>query len=163
LKRLCGFLLFGFLLVAFPAFAGLPLGQDAIDFELKDPSGKSFHLSDFRGRPIILKIATTWCPTCKEQSGEFAKLGDYLRDNEVVVVEVFIQEKPGKVSSYLEKYRYPMTFVPLIDEGAVSNRYGVYLIPRVILIDRDFKVRRDGNILHRDELMDALAPLVAKK
>lgn len=140
--------------------AGLSAGSDAIDFKARNLTGEIVRLSDFKGKPIILKLATTWCPTCKEQSREFIKAGDYLKDNDVVVVEVFIQEKASRIEKYLSKYDYPMTFVPLIDEGEISGKYGVYMIPRVLLIDRDFKIRRDGNIMKKSDLIEKLGPLV---
>jgi hypothetical protein len=60
-------LLLPLLIVAFLCFPWAVLavetGSVAPDFNLKTTQGESVRLSDFKGRPIILKLATTGSPT----------------------------------------------------------------------------------------------------
>lgn len=117
------------------------------DFQLKDMDGVPFKLSDHKGELIILKLATTWCPTCVQQSSEFAQGSDFLKANNVRLVEVYLQDSEKMVKEYQNKIKYDFTHHTMIDDGQALKAYNVYLIPRVILINRDFKVLRDGNIL----------------
>jgi peroxiredoxin len=139
------FLLVG-LFVSAHAWAVEP-GAEPPDFQLKDLDGVPFKLSDHKGELIILKLATTWCPTCLQQSSEFTQAADYLKEKNVRLVEVYLQDSEKMVKEYKNKIKYDFTHHTMIDDGQALKAYNVYLIPRVILIDRDFKVLRDGNIL----------------
>ena len=146
---------FSFLLVVLfasvAAWAVEP-GASPPDFQLKDMDGVPFKLSDHKGELIILKLATTWCPTCVQQSSEFAQASDYLKANNVRLVEVYLQDSEKMVKEYKSKIKYDFTHHTMIDDGQALKSYNVYLIPRVILIDRDFKVLRDGNILSANQI-----------
>ena len=57
----------------------LPLGTRAPDFELPDTSGKTVHLSDFKGsRGLVVVFMCNHCPYVKHLRGGLAKLAaDY--------------------------------------------------------------------------------------
>jgi len=133
--------------------AAIEVGAAAPDFKLSTLDGKQVSLSDYKGEVIILKLATTWCPTCKQQSQEIQSAGNFLRDHSVRVVEVFLQDSEKMVDEYLKGEKYVMPFVALLDDGQALKAYNVYLIPRVLIIDKDFKVRRDGSLLTDRELI----------
>ena len=138
-------------------------GSPAPDFTLQTLDGKVVHLSDFKGQPILLKLATTWCPTCRQQTQEILAVGDFLTKNKVMVVEVFVEDSPQMVRDYLKGRQYSMPHTILLDDGSVVKAYNVFVIPRTILIDRDFKVRRDGSLMPASELSAALQRIVAGK
>ena len=128
-------------------------GIQAPDFKLKSLQGEDVSLSDFKGRLVLLKLATTWCPTCKELSAEIEKVGEFLKELDVVVLEVFVQDSPEMVKKYLGDTEPPMTFRALIDDGQVYEAYSVYLIPRVLVIDAEQIVRFESagrNVLADD-------------
>lgn len=130
----------------------LEVGETAPDFTLPTLDGNKVSLSDYKGRVILLKLATTWCPTCKQQTETILANDKFLKKNDVVVIEVFVQDSEKMVKEYLKGKTFNMTFAALMDDGQAYRGYNVYLIPRVILIDRDFKVFRDGGQLFADDL-----------
>jgi peroxiredoxin len=135
-----------FLFLATPISA-LELGETAPDFELSTLDGKKVRLSDFKGRIIVLKLATTWCPTCKQQSEEIAHAGSFLKERDIPVIDVFLQDSAEMVRRYMKEHDYVTTHVALQDDGRARRSYNVYLIPRVLIIDREFKVRQDVNMI----------------
>ncbi len=155
------FLVFLAVLAVGPA-AALEAGATAPDFELKTVDGKVVRLSDFKGQIILLKLATTWCPTCKQQSAEIIDAGKYLKEHNVAVVEVFLQDSEPMVREYLKGEKYEMPFAAVIDDGQARKAYSVYLIPRVLFIDREFKVRRDGNLMPARELIREIEAIDAQ-
>lgn len=123
------------------AASALETGAVAPDFTLKSVQGDDVSLADFKGRLVLLKLATTWCPTCKQLSAEIAKVGDFLKEKDVVVLDVFVQDSPEMVKEYLGETVPPMSFHALLDDGQVYDAYNVYLIPRLLLVDAEQVIR----------------------
>lgn len=141
---LCVVLLALFCLVPIAALA-VATGETAPDFKLQDMTGEDVSLSDFKGRLVLLKLATTWCPTCKQLSAEIKKIGEFLKEQDVVILEVFVQDSEKTIKKYLGDHQPPMTFHALLDDGQAYKAYNVYLIPRFLLIDEEQVVRFDSS------------------
>jgi peroxiredoxin len=137
----------------FSPVVAIEAGAPAPDFELKTLEGKKVRLSDYKGQIILLKLATTWCPTCRQQTEEIKEAGKFLAAKNVIVVDVFLQDSEKMVREYLEGEDLQVPFVALLDDGSAHKAYNVYLIPRVLLIDGNFNVRRDGSLLPARELI----------
>ena len=120
-------------------------GEPAPDFKLQSLTGEDVSLSDFKGRLVLLKLATTWCPTCKLLSAEIRKVGPFLKEENVVVLEVFVQDNKETIVTYLGDHEPPMTFHALLDDGQAYEAYNVYLIPRFLVIDKEQVVRFDSS------------------
>jgi peroxiredoxin len=150
---LCVLLLTLFCLAPMGALA-VEKGETAPDFKLPSMTGEDVSLSEFKGRMVLLKLATTWCPTCKVLSAEIKKIGDFLKEQDVVVLEVFVQDSKQTIKKYLGKHNPPMTFHALLDDGQAYEAYNVYLIPRFLLIDEEQVVRFDssGQIVKADDI-----------
>ena len=162
IRKLIPLLLVALLLPALSALAVEP-GSQAPDLSLKTLDGKVVHLSDFKGRPILLKLATTWCATCRQQGEEILSIEDFLAKNDVMVVEVFVEDSPQMVLDYLKGRHATMPDTVLMDDGSAIKSYNVFLIPRTILIDRNFIVRRDGSLMPASELEAAIKKILAEK
>jgi len=119
-------------------------GVPAPGFTLKNLQGQEVSLADFKGRLVLLKLATTWCHSCKELSAEIAKIGNFLKDQDVVFLEVYLQDSEEMVETYLNGIEHPMTFQALLDDGQVYEGYNVYAIPRLLIVDADQVVRFDS-------------------
>ena len=140
------FFLLVFVIVVFwasPLWA-FDAGEPAPDFTLKSITGEDVSLSDFKGQVVLLKLATTWCPTCKQLSGEIRKIGVELKEKGAVYLEVFVQDSESMVEKYIRKDDHPMTFHALLDDGQAYKDYNVYLIPRLLVIDAQQVVRFDS-------------------
>ena len=133
--------------------------KPTFDFSLPNLQGESVRLSSFKGKPILLKLGTTWCPACVRQEQILDETAAELRAAGVVVVEVFLQESAADVARDRQASGGKETSVVLLDDGQVQRGYNVYAIPRVLLIDRNFQVQHDGNLLTAAELKAALPVL----
>jgi peroxiredoxin len=133
------------LLALAPALAAaIEVGKPAPGFKLKAVDGQTVSLADYRGQVVLLKLATTWCPTCAQLTRELAAIGDFLKEHEVVLLEVFIQDTEEMVARYLAGKEYPMVHRVMLDDRQVYKAYGIYLIPRFLILDREHKVRYDN-------------------
>lgn len=128
--------------------SAVTVGNVAPDFQGKTLDGKDFKLSDFKGQPILLKIGTTWCPSCRVQTKAVDTLHQYFVEKGVRFVDVFIDESEKSVRKYFDKggYNDPAAIV-LDEDNEAYKAYNVYVIPRLILIDKDFVVHRDSDTI----------------
>jgi len=63
----------------------LPLWMDA---ELKDVrTGKTFKISDFKGKPVLMESFAVWCPICTQQQKNTKKL-EAEADNEIISISI---------------------------------------------------------------------------
>jgi len=127
-----------------PTLAFQP-GEQAGGFSLQNLAGETVSLSDFKGRLVVLELGTTWCPGCRFQNKEMAKIASLFDRQQVQVLEIFMQETAKNVRGYLEELDLKGDGV-LLDDGSVQKGYNVYLIPRVLIIDADGKVRFDAGM-----------------
>lgn len=151
------------LLLVVPAssvHADLAPGTVVPDFALTDMAGRQIRLSDYKGHPFILKLATTWCPSCREQSAELIEAKDFLIKNKVPVIEVFVDDTEDEVRKYMVKNPLAGPHASILDDGQVYKAYNVYLIPRVIIVDRNFQVKRDGSVIKAAALKPMLKELL---
>ncbi|MDO3378347.1 TlpA family protein disulfide reductase [Geoalkalibacter halelectricus] len=148
------------LVVSLPA-AALERGDQAPEFTLKNLDGREVSLSDYRGRIVLLKLATTWCPTCKQQTDDILRAADLLVEHDVVVLEVFVQDSERMVRRYLRNKTFPMTFEALMDTGQAHRAYNVYLIPRMLVLDREHRVYHDGGQLFEEDLRRLVGEVAA--
>jgi peroxiredoxin len=145
-----------------PIYAYLQQGETAPDFALVDAHGKTVRLSDYAGKVVVLKLATTWCPTCKQQTEEIGASAKELNAGDVVVMDVFLQDTQDMIDDYLPKDNVISNFVALLDDGQVRESYNVYLIPRLLLVDRQQKIQRDGGLMPASELIKQVQVLLGQ-
>lgn len=146
-----------------PASAYLQPGSEAPDFEIAGLDGKKVRLSDFKGQIIVLQLGTTWCPDCVGLSADLMQIGPFLKDQGVVLVDVFIQESRRSVGNFLQDKKFAMPIVPLLDDGQAHRAYQVYLIPRLLIIDQQFRIVHDGLRLKAEDLQDKITALQPPK
>lgn len=142
-KRLTALLLGVGLLLAPALASALGAGDPAPDFTLKDLDDQEYSLSDFKGRVVVLKLATTWCPSCKQLSDEIEDLGPYLKEQNAVFLDVYVQDSPSMVRKSLKKRDFVVESHALLDDGQAYTDYNVYVIPRLLIIDQQQKVAND--------------------
>jgi peroxiredoxin len=149
------------LLLLASAASALDIGSEAPGFTLKNLKGEEVSLADYKGQPVLLKLATTWCHTCQELSAEILELNDYLKEKNVAVIEVFVQDSPEMVEKSLEGKAFTMPFQALLDDGQAYRAYNIYLIPRMLLLDAELKVRFDttGRVVSAKEIRELVEQL----
>lgn len=111
------------------------------DFKTELLNGQTFHLSEQRGKVVLLNIWATWCPPCKEETPALVDLYEKYRDRGVEFLGISIDEQ-GKsvVKPFVEKYdvSYPIT----IDDGSIMEKYGPMMgVPTTYIIDQEGNLR----------------------
>ncbi len=143
--------------------AQLQPGDNLPDLSGKTIDGDNFRLSSLKGEPIILKIGTTWCPSCRIQTKTINGMQEFLEQNNIHFVDVFIQENEKTVRKYFSTGSFTLPETIILDNGEFHKKLNVYVIPRVILIDKDFKVYLDGDTISEQSLKKHLQAILDKK
>jgi peroxiredoxin len=120
-----------------PAPGAVAVGQPAPDFTLSDLQGRSYTLSQLRGKVVIVNFWATWCPPCRAEMPSMEKLHRELADQGLVMLAVNI-EKDGRRTVPRFLASSPHSFPVLLDEQeVVQKRYGVYKFPESFIIRKD--------------------------
>jgi thiol-disulfide isomerase/thioredoxin len=112
----------------------------AIDFSLRDLSGRETTLSSFAGKVVFLNFWATWCGPCRAEIPSMVQLYAELVDEGFTIVAVNSQELENQVSAFVEEAG--MSFPVLLDSsGKVGSAYGVRAIPTTYIIDPQGAIR----------------------
>jgi peroxiredoxin len=107
----------------------------AEDFTLATSDGKSFRLSDHRGKTVLVNFWATWCPPCREEMPAMERLYRQHKDQGLVLVAVSLDADPQVVTPYLRESK--LTFAVALDpKMEVANKYGVRALPSSFIVDR---------------------------
>lgn len=163
-QTLTGTLLLILLLIALPQPAKALLKKGATLPELSGETltAEPFNSDSLKDTRFVLKLGTTWCGTCSEQSQEINELRDFLKEQNVQYIDVFIQESAQTVRSYFEKKGLQLPDQTILDGGQIARQLNVYVIPRLIVVDKGLRVVRDGANLSKTELKKLLTEAPTK-
>jgi len=116
--------------------------KTAPDFTLKDLSGNSVSLQQYRGKVVLLDFWATWCVPCRYSIPELVELQDKYRDQGLVVIGISVDSplevNNNYISAFKEKYKVNYTILRADQETTVKyfgNRN--YAIPTMFFINRD--------------------------
>ncbi len=89
----------------------LQVGSPAPDFSLRTLEGTDLRLSQYRGRPVLLTFAVSWCPACREETPYQQAL--HVQHPEMALLLVDNAEQESVVRSFVDEFG--MTFPVLLD------------------------------------------------
>ncbi|WP_052137977.1 TlpA family protein disulfide reductase [Heyndrickxia ginsengihumi] len=117
----------------------LKVGTTAPDFSLKNLNNETIHLSDFKGKKVILNFWATWCPPCKK---EMPLLEEVYKKYPSTVKIVSVNIDPqADVKRYIQNTG--ITFPVLLDEnGDVNEVYNVMTVPTTYLINGQGEIKQ---------------------
>jgi len=108
---------------------------EPIKFSAVDINGKAFHLSDYRGKWVLVNYWATWCAPCVKEIPELEAFHNKHKENKAVVLGLNMESiKLDKLRSFLKDNMatYPIVQVKM----AVDTPFGaVYGIPTSFLVN----------------------------
>jgi peroxiredoxin Q/BCP len=134
--------------------AELKVGDTAPDFKLQASDGKTYRLSDFKGKKAVV---LAWFPKaftsgCTIECKSLAKNGDQIRKYDVAYFMASVDpvegEKGNKAFAESEKADFPMLSDPTKE---VATAYGVLNAERGVANRWTFYIDKNGTIVAIDK------------
>jgi cytochrome c biogenesis protein CcmG, thiol:disulfide interchange protein DsbE len=120
-------------------------GKTPKDFTF-DFGGKPSHLSDLRGKVVVLNFWASWCPPCVEEAPSLNRLHQYIESRNALVLGVAADEDPQAFTKFIvdQSLKFPTYRDPATKEHAspIAISYGTVMIPETYVIDRRGKIAR---------------------
>ncbi len=108
---------------------------------LSAKAAKPTHLSDFKGKVVVLNFWATWCPPCVEEAPALNHLQQRIASRGGVIIGVSIDDDPAKYEKFLKDFSVP--FPTWRDPSAkVMHDYGTLMIPETYIINRHGRIAR---------------------
>jgi thiol-disulfide isomerase/thioredoxin len=111
---------------------------DAPDFELKSLDGKTVHLSDYRGKAVLLNFWATWCVPCKEEMPWLVAFQKQYAPKGLVILGIAMDASADPVRKFTKtvQVNYPV----LLGNQRIADKYYVKALPASIFIDRNGRI-----------------------
>ncbi len=159
-----------FLVVAVFLYRGLFLDPTELPSALIDKPFPAFSLPTvdgqstlseavFKGKPSLVNVWATWCPTCREEHAMLNKLAQ----QGVTIHGINYKDDTAGAQRWLAQYGNPYQLNVSDVEGSLGLDLGVYGAPETFLVDRNGIIRHKyvGEINER-VWREQLAPLWAQ-
>jgi peroxiredoxin len=115
------------------------LRKPAPEFVLKDSSGKTVSLKDYRGKVVLLDFWATWCHGCKLEIPWFSEFGRKYAAQGLSVVGVSLDSDGWKVvEPFIKTAKVPYQIV--LGDDATAKTYSIENMPDTFLIDRQGRI-----------------------
>ena len=131
----------------------VPVGQAAPGFTLPAPDGKSYSLSDYKGKVLVLEFFAPWCPHCQNDAPIFNEVDQKYQGQDVQLLAISASPFGRNYSEtnsdlitmddiawFRDSFQvtFPMLFDPYVKTGSA---YAVTRFPTVFVVDKN------GNIV----------------
>jgi peroxiredoxin len=113
--------------------------RQAPDFSLADLSGRTFRLSDYRGKVVVLDFWATWCDPCKQEIPHFIEMQNKYSSQGLQVLGVSMDDDQPSVREFQQQFK--MNYPVALGTPELADQYGGILgLPITFVIDRHGRI-----------------------
>jgi thiol-disulfide isomerase/thioredoxin len=112
----------------------------APDVVLQGPAGTAVHLSDYKGKVLLVDFWASWCVPCKTSFPALEAIYREYQPKGLEVLAVNLDEQRRNADAFLAQHPHRMT-VLFDPKGVAPEAFGVKGMPTSFLIDRSGAIR----------------------
>jgi len=137
------------------------VGDSAPDFVVQEAGGKSYRLSELKGKVVMLQFTASWCSVCRKEMPFIEKeIWQKRTNDDLVVIGIDRDEAVDKVLSFQKNMA--VTYPLALDPGA--EIFGLFAlkeggVTRNVIIDRAGKIIFLTRLFDREEF-DAMKKVI---
>src|SRR5258706_6840031 len=95
-------------------------GGKTPELVLKDLTGATVDLANYRGKVVLVNFWATWCEPCRNEMHSMQELKRKLAGRPFEVLAINLAESENKISDYLR--RFPVDFTIALDRNSEARR-----------------------------------------
>lgn len=137
-------------------YNSLSKGVSAYNFVAKDIKNKTIHLSDFKGKIVVIDVWASWCGPCLYQSPYFEKKALKYKNDKFVFISLNVDRKEEDWLLKIQDKNSSVLQLRVPDLNDFYKKFKIETIPRFILIDENGKFIDSNFIRPSDKNFDTL-------
>lgn len=112
------------------------IGETAPDFTLVDIKGKTWTLSELKGKVVFVNFWATWCPPCREEMPSMQRLVSMMPEDKFTMLAILNKDDPAQAGIFAAKLGVTM---PILDDqkNTVGPKYGLTGVPETFIVDKE--------------------------
>lgn len=115
------------------------------DFSIRTVDGRTIKLSDYRGKVLVMDFWATWCPPCRQETPQLARIARENRNRGLEVVGLHIDDRGRSSSEDIRKFidHYGISYtVGMATDDMFTDYLGTDddTIPQTLVFGRDGKL-----------------------
>lgn len=125
-------------------FSQVRPGQQAPELTLPDRSSNMIHLSDLKGKVVLIDFWASWCGPCRKNNPHLVRLYNkyHNRGLEILGVSIDIDEDAWKEAIRHDKLEWLQVIDKKGWDAASTLVYGVDAIPASFLVDKNGVIQK---------------------
>ena len=136
-------------------------GEEVLDFELTGVDGKTYRLSDYKGKKVYLKFWASWCSICLASLPDTDELAKEAGDDFVILTVVSPGQKGEQAEESFKKWYQGLDYkslpVLLDPSRQLLASYGVRSYPTQAFIDKEGKlVKTQPGFMDKETILENL-------
>ena len=138
------------------------IGKPAPEFTLPllYDSTKSVSRKELLGKPYLINVFGSWCPTCQF---EHPILTAQIKPLGIKLVGLDWKDQPDDAKRWLAQFGNPYDAVITDQDGRAGIDFGVYMAPETFLVDAQGVVRyKRIGMFTPENIRDELLPMIAE-
>ena len=136
-------------------------GEEVPNFELTGVDGKTYRLSEYKGKKVYLKFWASWCSICLASLPDTDELAKEESDDYVVLTVVSPGQKGEQAEEAFQKWYQGLDYkdIPVLldPSGQLLASYGVRSYPTQAFIDKEGRlVKTQPGFMDKETILQTL-------